>query len=92
MVRHQTKNAGEVTMSWLNIIKHRPKDKEGNYISVKQEHANTIREWLENNKQNKYYDAIRFTFNQWEELDFPDGDEYDTLRLLARAAGYILYR
>jgi hypothetical protein len=79
-------------MSWLNIIKHRPKDKEGNYISVKQEHANTIREWLENNKQNKYYDAIRFTFNQWEELDFPDGDEYDTLRLLARAAGYILYR
>lgn len=79
-------------MSWLNIIKHRPKDKDGNYITVKEEHANTIREWLENNKQNKYYDAIRFTFNQWEELDFSDGDEYDTLRLLARAAGYILYR
>ena len=79
-------------MSWLNIIKHRPKDKEGNYISVKQEHANTIREWLENNKQNKYYDVVRLAFNQWEELGFPNGNEYDTLKMFAKAAGYILYR
>jgi len=86
------KYEGEITMSWLSIIKHRPKDKEGNYITVKEEHANTIREWLENNKENKYYDVVQSTFNQWEESGFSNGYEYDTLKMVARVAGYILYR
>tara|TARA_A200000159_G_C7203229_1_gene288832 strand:- start:28 stop:267 length:240 start_codon:yes stop_codon:yes gene_type:complete len=79
-------------MSWQYIIKHRPKDKEGNYITVVQEHANTIREWLENNKEHKNHSAVQYIFDLWEEEDFAQGELYDSLRALARNAGYTLYR
>jgi len=79
-------------MSWQYMIKHRPKDKEGNYITVVQEHANTIREWLENNKEHKNHSVVQYFFDLWKEEDFAKGKLYDSLRLLARNAGYTLYR
>jgi len=80
-------------MNWEDIIKHRPKDKEGNYITVVQEHANTIREWLENNKEHKDHNIIEIMFNLWKEEDFVKGEIYDTLRLMAKKKGsYTLYR
>ena len=59
-------------MSWKEIIKHRPKDKEGNYITVKQEHVNTITEWLDNNADHEEYDIIKRMFDGM--MKVADGD------------------
>tara|TARA_R110000824_G_scaffold206514_1_gene391628 strand:+ start:193 stop:447 length:255 start_codon:yes stop_codon:yes gene_type:complete len=69
---------------WKEIIKHRPKDKEGNYITVKQEHINTVREWLENNKGQEEYNLVKYLFENWEKVDFKNGNEYNLLKMLAQ--------
>ena len=80
-------------MSWKEIIKHQPKDEEGNYISVKQEHINTILEWLENNEGHEMYNIVKTLFDRWEKVDFASGREYDTLKLFARDGTHFnLYR
>ena len=80
-------------MSWKEIIKHRPKDKEGNYITVKQEHINTITEWLGNNEGHEMYNVVKHMFDRWEKIDFANGREYDSLKMFARdGALFTLYK
>ena len=74
----------EMINMWQNLLKHLPKDEEGNNISVKQEHINTIREWLESNEGHEEYNLIKHYFDLWEKVDFKNGKEYNSLKMFAQ--------
>lgn len=84
----------EMSRVWQNILKHQPKDKEGNNIGVKQEHINTISDWIESNEEHEEYALIKHWFDLWEKEDFDnDSDAYYSLKTFAKDGKlFSLYR